>query len=273
MQKKLDQKKLLEFKNALQPFLDSPRQFPWRNTADPYAILVSEIMLQQTQTSRVVEKYTQFLETFPTVHALAAASAKAVLSIWSGLGYNRRALFLKRAAEGIVLKHGGTVPNDPELLELLPGIGHYTARAIVAFAFNKAYPFLETNVRSVYLHHFFSRARKPVPDAALLSLVESTMDTKNPRAWSAAIMDYGAYLKANGNKIHQKSKSYTKQSTFKGSNRQIRGQVLRLLLEKKRTEAMLLRETKAESEKVRGVIAALVREGMLKKVRDYYTIL
>lgn len=272
MQRKLDQIKLQSFKAALAPFLKSPRRFPWRETRDPYKILVSEVMLQQTQTGRVVEKYKQFLRLFPTVDSLAAAAPKAVLAVWSGLGYNRRALFLHRAAKEVLEIYKGKVPNDPSSLEALPGIGHYTARAIAAFSFNKPYAFIETNIRTVFLHHFFSSSKKPVPDAVLLSLVEQTLDKKEPRHWYAALMDYGAYLKTTGNKLHRKSASYVKQSTFKGSNRALRGMILRLLLENKRNEKELLQKTLVSREQLIVALDQLLKERIIRKTKRYYFI-
>ncbi len=272
MQKNLEQKKLQEFKAALIPFLEKPRQFPWRKTKDPYKILVSEVMLQQTQTGRVVEKYKQFLKLFPTVHVLATAAPKAVLAAWSGLGYNRRALFLQRAAKEILETYKGKIPDDPNFLETLPGIGHYTARAIAAFSFNKPYAFIETNIRTVFLHHFFSSSRKPISDTTLLSLIEQTLDKKEPRHWYAALMDYGAYLKTTGSKLHRKSASYIKQSKFKGSNRELRGTILRLLLQEKRNEKELLQKTLVSKEQLTIALEQLLKEKIIQKTKTYYLI-
>jgi A/G-specific adenine glycosylase len=212
-------------------YKQNKREFPWRNTRDPYRILVSEIMLQQTQTDRVVPKYKAFLKLFPTFKVLARASTTDVLIAWQGLGYNRRALNLKRAAEKVVSDFKNKLPSTlPELISL-PGIGHYTAGALLAFAFDLPSPFIETNIRTVYLHFFFNDKVK-VHDKEILKMVENTLPQKNIRDWYYALMDYGVLLKKeNGRKnINQRSVHYKKQSTFKGSHREMRSKVLKLLL-------------------------------------------
>ena len=195
---------------------------PWRKTHDPYKILVSEIMLQQTQVDRVLPKYTAFIKQFPTVRALSAASLREVLSSWQGLGYNRRAKMLHACAVRIVKEHKGKFPRTASALEALPGIGPYTAAAIMAFAFNKPKPLIETNVRSVYLHHFF-KGKTQVSDKELLPIVERTMDKERIREWYWALMDYGTWIKKTYGNPNSQSSSYTQQSAFRGSNRQIRG--------------------------------------------------
>ncbi|MEK6794327.1 MAG: A/G-specific adenine glycosylase, partial [Spirochaetota bacterium] len=133
-------------------FLAHKRDLPWRHTHDPYRILVSEIMLQQTQIPRVIEKYGQFIHRFGTIRSLAKAPLSTCLTAWQGLGYNRRAVFLHRLAKEVVRAHSGEIPRSVEALETLPGIGHYTARAVCAFAFNIPSVFIETNIRSVFIH-------------------------------------------------------------------------------------------------------------------------
>lgn len=209
-------------------YAERGRHFPWRETADPYAIMVSEFMLQQTQTVRVIPKYEAWLLRFPTVQSVADAMLSDVLSLWSGLGYNRRAKFLYEACKKICAEHGGCLPRDAELLDELPGIGAYTARAIAAFAFNAAEVFIETNIRSAFIHFFFSDAES-VSDAEILPLVERTLDAENPRVWYYALMDYGAEIKHTTVNPSRKSASYAKQSAFKGSFRQARGAILRQL--------------------------------------------
>lgn len=204
------------------------RDLPWRRTTDPYAVLVSEVMLQQTQVPRVVPKFEAFMARFPTVDSLAESPLADVLALWSGLGYNRRAKSLKAAAEMIVAEHGGRVPDTVEGLTSLPGIGFATAAQVLAFAFGVGVPFLETNVRSVVLHHFFEDAEQ-VPDAALLPLVEATLDREDPRTWYWALMDYGTYLKRALPNPNRRSAHHTTQGRFEGSNRQLRGRLLREL--------------------------------------------
>jgi len=131
------------------------RSFPWRETHDPYAIIVSEVMLQQTQAKRVIARYGEFLTTFPNFLTLARASLREILQVWQGLGYNRRALQLKQTAETVISKHHGSLPRDLESLMNFPGIGRASASAVLAFAFNKPTVFVETNIRAAFIHFFF----------------------------------------------------------------------------------------------------------------------
>lgn len=206
---------------------------PWRKTTDPYRILVSEVMLQQTQVDRVIPKYKAFIKKFPTVKKLAAAKPHDVLALWSGLGYNRRALYLHRGAQAIVLQYKHKFPTDIETLEQLPGIGPYTARAVAAFAYNQPSTFIETNIRSVYIHHFFPKQKK-VNDKLLMPLIEKSLPADRAREWYAALMDYGASIKRTVGNTSKQSAHYTKQSKFKGSIREVRGHILRELIAKKR---------------------------------------
>ena len=231
------------------------RDLPWRRTYDPYAIWISEVMLQQTQVSRVDGRWQRWLERFPTVDALAAAAPSDVLEEWQGLGYNRRALSVHRAAQAIS-EAGGVFPQDPKELVKLPGIGPATAAGIRAFAFNLHGVYLETNVRTVFLHELYPQA-EGVPDSELVPLVEltcpaSVTDAVNadsaandvdadgaandataeltPRSWYYALLDYGAYLKKTIPNPSRRSKSHVKQSRFEGSHRQKRAELLRVLL-------------------------------------------
>lgn len=204
------------------------REFPWRATQEPYHIVVSEIMLQQTQTSRVIDKYQQFVAVLPNFEALANASQREVLALWSGLGYNRRGLALQNIAKRVMADFAGVLPSDPIVLEALPGIGPNTAGSICAFAFNKPVVFIETNIRAIYLHFFF-RDKEQVKDRELLPLIEATLDRENSREWYYALMDYGVMLKKSQPNPSRKSASHTKQSTFEGSERQIRGLIIKLL--------------------------------------------
>lgn len=200
---------------------------PWRSehTPDPYHIFVSEIMLQQTQVDRVIPKYQHFLKTFPTLKSLADASVASLLGEWKGLGYNRRALNMQRAARAIVRTHGGVFPSDPETLEELPGIGPYTARAIAVFAFNEPHVFIETNIRRIYIHFFFQTSKK-VSDIEIMPLVERTLYKKDPRVWYSALMDYGAGPLRQVPNPNKRSKHYTKQSRFEGSRRYARAKLV-----------------------------------------------
>ena len=204
------------------------RDFPWRHTTDPYHVLVSEVMLQQTQTGRVASKYREFLKQFPDVCALAQAGVVEVLAAWQGLGYNRRALALHRTACIICTDFAGLVPQEKQALLALPGIGPYTAAAIRAFAFDLPDVFIETNIRTVFIHEFFPGATT-VHDRDILPMVEATLDRSAPRRWYQALMDYGAMLKESGNPS-RRSAHHRVQSRFKGSRREARGIILRTLL-------------------------------------------
>jgi A/G-specific adenine glycosylase len=253
-------------------YRDNPRPLPWRNTADPYHIMVSEVMLQQTQVERVLPKYYAFLARFPTVATLAEAPLADVLGLWQGLGYNRRGMMLKRAAEEIVSRHGGVVPDDPADLVRLSGIGRYTAGAIAAFAFGLATPFIETNIRSVFIHHFF-HDRSDICDSEILPLVELTMDRSNIRDWYNALMDYGVMLKQQMPNPSRRSRQYSRQTPFRGSNREIRGGILKYLLETPgMTVAGLAMKGGWHEERLQAMLAALVREGLLRECDGGYWI-
>lgn len=240
------------------------RDMPWRDAREPYRIFVSEVMLQQTQVSRVVPKYREFLSKFPTFKALADAPTKDVLVAWKGLGYNRRALNLKRAAEMIVKEHKGKLPKEAEALKRLPGIGPNTAGSLLAFAHNLPVPFIETNIRSVFIHVFF-RDRAGIHDKEIMPLIEDTLDRENPREWYYALMDYGAMLKRDANP-NLRSRHYARQSPFEGSRRQKRSRLLALALEKgKCAAAGAAKATGIELGEARAILDELVREGFLIK--------
>lgn len=239
---------------------------PWRKTKDAYKILVSELMLQQTQVQRVLPKYAEFLKRFPNTQALAAAPLGEVLKVWQGLGYNRRAKFLHQAAQEVVRSNGGRLPSTEAKLLLLPGIGKATASALMAFAFNKPTTYLETNVRSVYLHYFF-RNTKGVGDAELLPLIARAAEGQDSRTWNWALLDYGVYVKTTFGNPNVKSKHYTKQSRFEGSDRQIRGQILRILSDGATQESELLLELGQEAQRVRKILKSLLEEGLISKRR------
>jgi A/G-specific adenine glycosylase len=186
-------------------------------------------MLQQTQVDRVVPKYESFMQRWPTVRHLAQASLRDVLVEWQGLGYNRRAKYLHRCALTITSDWGGVFPKTQVDLERLPGIGPYTAGAIMAFAYDTPTVIIETNIRTVFIHHFFQPHTSGVDDAAILALVKKTLPESNSREWYAALMDYGAHLKKTVGNLNRHSATYKKQSTFKGSDRAVRGAILRAL--------------------------------------------
>jgi A/G-specific adenine glycosylase len=205
------------------------RDLPWRRTRDPYRILVSEMMLQQTQVARVLPKYDLFLSAFPELRALATAHLSAVLEVWQGLGYNRRALALHKAAQIVAAHYEGRIPRSVSELRRLPGIGPATAAAVCVFAYGHPLVFIETNIRSAFLHHFFGGC-EGVPDVDILPLIELTLDKQDPRRWYYALMDYGVWVKKTHSNPSRRSKHHTTQTPFEGSRRQLRAQVLRVML-------------------------------------------
>lgn len=244
-------------------YLSYGRKMPWRETTDPYHVLVSEVMLQQTQVGRVVEKFTEFITAFPDIATLNRASLREVLRVWQGLGYNRRALSLKAIAKRVMEGLGGVLPCSMDDLMRLDGIGRSTAGAIVAFAFNDPVTFVETNIRTVFIHCFFSDD-VVVSDAQILPLIEATVDHKNPRVWYWALMDYGAMLKKNGLDMNAKSAHYQRQGRFHGSARQLRGRILKLLVVTPGiTSAEIARETGFSLERITEGIERLKIEGFV----------
>jgi A/G-specific adenine glycosylase len=185
-------------------------------------------MLQQTQTARVETKYEQFIAAFPTFECLAHASLRDVLSAWQGLGYYRRARYLHQIAQKVVSEHGGMLPDDPKILQTFPGLGAATAASICAFAFNKPTVFIETNIRTVFIHSFFQH-KSSVSDKELMPFIAESLDHDNPREWYYALMDYGVLLKSQHINPSRKSAHYTKQSKFEGSDRQIRAAILKMI--------------------------------------------
>ncbi|MBD3346313.1 MAG: A/G-specific adenine glycosylase [Chitinivibrionales bacterium] len=248
------------------------RSLPWRSTGDPYHIVVSEIMLQQTQVDRVVPKYLEFIHRFPDFHSLARASLDQVLALWHGLGYNRRALSLKKLAEKVIDTFDSRLPESIDELITLPGIGKATASSIAAFAFNKPVVFIETNIRTVFIHFFFPEQEK-VTDTEITEMVECTLDRKNPRKWYNALMDYGVMLKQNHPNPGRKSAHYKKQTPFEGSHRQIRGMVLKALLNAKvLTRKQLLDKIDREEHRVDTALDHLIAESIVIKKRGKFSI-
>ena len=246
-------------------YRENKRVFPWRNTRDPYKILVSEIMLQQTQAPRVVSRYNSFLKKFPTTAVLAAASLSDVLIEWQGLGYNRRAIYLKQCAEKIETDFGGKFPKDFKTLCTLPGIGPATAGDVMAFAWNLPVVVIETNIRAVFIHFFFEGKEK-VNDKEIMPLIEKTLDMENPREWYWALFDYGAYLKSITPNPSRRSAHHSKQSTFAGSYRQKRAIVLRAVLAGSITNAAISKVTSYDTKTISEIMADLEKDGFVQKV-------
>jgi A/G-specific adenine glycosylase len=253
-------------------YLENGRALPWRFESDPYRVYVSEIMLQQTQVERVLSRYEGFITRFPDPTSLACAPLDAVLQEWKGLGYNRRALHIRHAAAQMVDSFGGQVPAKVGDLETLPGVGRATACAIAAFAYGTPVVFLETNIRTVFIHFFF-RDGETVGDAELLPLVERTLDRDDPRNWYYALMDYGTMLKRQGIKEHRRSAGYRKQSPFIGSDRQIRGKILKTLVKSEGfTVEALIPYLCAPEERVLKNLRDLQQEGFLRESKGMYSI-
>jgi A/G-specific adenine glycosylase len=221
-------------------------------------------MLQQTQAPRVLGKYREFLSRFPTIRSLAAAPLRDVLEAWSGLGYNRRALYLHRAARIIVDTYHGRVPRSVRALSALPGIGEATAKAVAVYAFNEPEAYVETNIRAVFIHHFFP-GRKAVSDRQLLPVVAAALDQKDPRKWYSALMDYGAMLKQRHGNPARRSVHHQRQSIFEGSNRQARGLILKLLGAGPLTAVAIEKQTGLTSEQVAKNLLTMPREGLIAK--------
>jgi len=262
-----------EFRQIIyQHYAEHSREMPWRVSSNPYHILVSEIMLQQTQVGRVLAKYEQFISTFPDFSAVNKAPLQEILGVWQGLGYNRRAIALQRICRLVVTEYGGVLPGSTETLQTFPGIGPATAGAICAFAFNQPTVFIETNIRRVFIHFFFPN-KSGVKDKEILPLVQGTLDTRNPRTWYHALMDYGAMLKNEEHNPNRRSAHYSRQAPFQGSNREIRGLILKTLLEKAAlTEKELIRSVGKNSKRVRPIITQLIREGFLVRAGNHLKI-
>jgi len=213
------------------------RDFSWRRTRDPYAVLVSEVMLQQTQVARVERRFDEWMAGYPTLEALAAAPLAVVLESWQGLGYNRRAIALKRAAVQRVDAAAGspaTLPSEETALRALPGIGAATAAGVRAFAFDEPSVYLETNVRTVVLHELLSD-RDGVADREIVPLLAEAMQEAlrqgiSAREWYHALLDYGAHLKRVLPNPSRRSAHHARQTPFEGSRRQKRAWLLRAVI-------------------------------------------
>lgn len=266
---------IVQFQEKIYQFYErNRRSFAWRENYLPYNVFISEVMLQQTQTSRVVLKYEQWLSRFDSFAAVAAAPSHDILLAWQGLGYNRRAIALQKAAQTIVQDFAGQLPADPKLLQMLPGIGPNTAGSICAFAFNLPVVFIETNIRSVFLHEFFA-GRDKVDDKEILHLVQQTLPTSDARNWYYALMDYGVFLKKEMKVKNSASKQYVRQSKFLGSRRQVRGAIIRMLAKAKSLlhqdlVDLVQQELPNNYHDVELVLQQLVREALITSKDDRY---
>ena len=267
---KLSSTQKKQFVSAVWSYYDQNRRsFAWRNTTNPYHIVVSEIMLQQTQTERVKSKYDHFITVFPTLESLAQASLPLLLATWQGLGYNRRALALQLLAQRIVSQYNGIIPDEPSILQTFKGIGAATASSICAFAFNRPTLFIETNIRAVYIHHFFFD-QVDVKDTDLMPLIEQTVDQKDPRNWYYALMDYGVMLKKEHKNPSRRSAHHSVQSKFEGSDRQVRGAILEILIDIPYvTQDDFKQSIPRKPEKIEQILGDLEREGFITQQRGW----
>lgn len=249
---------------------------PWRQPEpdgafDPYKIMLSEIMLQQTQVNRVTPKYTAFIAQFPSLEQLASTELGDVLRAWQGLGYNRRAKFLWQAAREIMNSYEGCFPSNETELVKLPGIGKNTARAILAYAFSQPVTYVETNIRTVFIYHYFSNHTE-IHDREILAQVQATLpqEASHIRQWYWALMDYGAYLKQTKGNLNKLSKHYVKQSAFHGSKRQVRGAVLRTL--SVGPAALPFLQQNIPDIRLRDVLTELEQEGLIQNKGGMFSL-
>ena len=278
-------KKIVTLHDTLVDFYTMHKRdvLPWRRAITPYKVVVSEIMLQQTQVDRVVPFFTQWMKLFPSWKSLAQAQQSDVLRAWKGLGYNSRALRLQKLAQTLTDTHDGRVPKEREQLESLPGIGPYTAGAVRAFVYNEWDVCIETNIRTVIFHHILPHSRDIRDNDVmhyLSTLVQYASDTgaMDARHFYYALMDYGSYLKRQGVRLNAKSKHYTKQSKFKGSDREIRGAILDILLRDTRTSFKKIYQSvkrnvgDREEERVKNILKNLIQEGFIVAGQKKYSL-
>lgn len=261
-------------KTIMQFYKKNRRSFSWRDDISDYKVFVSEVMLQQTQAGRVEGYFGRFISMYPTFQALAKAKTGDLLQLWKGLGYNRRALNLREAAIIISNQFHGELPHDVDVIDSFPGIGRATACSILVFSKNVPISFIETNIRRVFLHYFFQKSKEgSVADREILPLVEQTMLRKAPRDWFYALMDYGSFLKKEFGNANKKSKMYVKQSKFEGSRREVRGWILKKLLENKgiRSRKVFLDEIMMKfpkrKDEAEDLLKELEKEGFVVEVR------
>jgi A/G-specific adenine glycosylase len=252
-------------------FAEHGRPFPWRDPRDPYEILVSEVMLQQTQADRVVPYYNRFLDRYPDITALSRARLATILKLWQGLGYNRRAKLLHDCAKYVTKHLDGQLPTDQHELEQLPGIGPYTASAIAAFAGNRPAMVIETNIRSVFIHEFFGD-REGITDAEIIPLIEQTVDADSPRQWYSALMDYGAFLKRQGINPSRRSAHHVRQAPLKGSNREVRGAIIRELAAGPLASTELTAQTAFPEDRLAPALAGLAKDGLIRRTAGKYRL-
>lgn len=248
-------------------YAKNKRELVWRKTTDPYKILLSELMLQQTQVSRVEHYYIEWTQHWPTIHELAKASRSEVLKMWMGLGYNNRAVRLHKAAQVISTTYKGDVLAAMKNYTEIPGVGRYTAHAVQIFADNADMVTVDTNIRRILLHEF--SLPEESTDDELWTLAQRCLPKGESREWHNALMDYGAqFLTAKTTGIKPK----THQSKFKGSDRQIRAQILRLLLDKPQTIIALQSSLKIQEDRLYTILSKMKRDGLVTQKSNTYKL-
>jgi len=268
MNKKLFQKEIWDY------YKNHGRELPWRNEDDPYKVFISEIMLQQTQVVRVLKKYPEFIKTFPTFKALASAKFSDVFLVWQGMGYNRRAKFIKQTAEIVMRDFNGILPKNREILKKFPGIGEGTSGSLVAFLYNEPVCFVETNIRRVIIHFFFKN-KNNIKEREILKKIKETIDKSRPREWYYALMDYGSMLpEREKTNVNKKGKIYKKQTPFVGSRRQLRGSILQFLLKNKASKISdIIYGCRTTDHDIKEIVDGLYKERLIEKNKNRYSIL
>jgi A/G-specific adenine glycosylase len=256
-----------QFQNKiLSWYKQNKRDLPWRKTTNPYHILVSEVMLQQTQVDRVIPYYKQFLKHYPTVQDLARADKTTLLKVWSGLGYNSRVLRLQKLAQQTIEEHNGKLPETKEELLKLPGIGEYTANAVLAFAHNQEVPVLDTNIRRVLIHG--EKVNEKTPQEKLIRIAKELVPQGQSCTWHNALMDYGAkVLTARKTGI----KSVSQQGKFEGSTRQVRGGLIKHLLAEKRVTVRDAKNMFPHND-FDVILAKMEKDELIKREKDTITL-
>jgi A/G-specific adenine glycosylase len=268
-------------KNILKFYTTHKRNLLWREEINGYYILLSEFMLQQTQVNRVIDYFNRFIKAFPTIESLAAGTFFEVIELWQGLGYNRRAKYLHEAAQEIVASYQGIIPKDYKKLLAIKGIGEYTAQAIVTYTYNIPLIFIETNIRTVFLllHKNTINKKKnkknKIEEKIFATHISHFIDKENPRLWYYALMDFGTFLKKKNRDKHiQQAASFTKQSTFKNSFRQLRGKIIKYFIEKKCfIPSKEIIEKHNHDNRVLQVLTSLVEDNLVIKKDDFYGII
>lgn len=243
------------------------RDLPWRKTTDPYKILVSEFMLQQTQVSRVVDYYTQWMKKWPTIQKLANEEYKNVLRAWIGLGYNRRAMYLHNTAKIIMEKFSGDIVTAVKHYEDLPGIGQYTSKAIQIFSTNANIATVDTNIRRIFINEF--NLEESISEKDLFQLAERCLPLGKSRDWHNALMDYGA-IRLTSKKTGIKPK--TQQSQFDGSDRQIRGKILRALLEEDQSMYQLQQKLQVNKKRLLNILTKMIKEKTISQTNEHFHV-